>query len=257
MITHKISTPFDIFKSTHSGVYSHFTSFAPFSLKLQLIRTLLHRAFEICSSYELLHLEFERIRVMMMNNGYNSDYIYSVIKRFMMRKNSVFSPQFGPKPKEIYIRLPYLKDATFKLEKCINSCLSQIKCGSLRVKLYYTYSRVSNKLKFKDRCSLTNNVVYYLKCSKCDADYTGETKRNTPDRMNEHNDPKSDSLVARHMVENEGHTFNTDNPKILAFEHKTVKRRIKEALYIQKLKPKLNVQENSYKLFLFDVPNAV
>ena len=111
------------------------------------------------------------------------------------------------------------------------------------------------RIKFKDRSSLTNNVVYYLKCFKCDADYTGETKRNTPDRMSEHNDPKSDSLVARHMVENDGHTFNTDNPKILAFEHKTVKRRIKEALYIQKLKPKLNVQENSYKLFLFDVPS--
>ena len=147
----------------------------------------------------------------------------------MMRKNSVYRPYFGPKPKNIYIRLPYLKDATFKLEKCINSCLCQIKCGSLRVKLFYTYSRVSNKLKFKDRSSLINNVVYYLKCSKCDADYNGETKRNSPDRMCEHNDPKTDSLVARHMVENEGHTFNTDNPKILAFEHKTVKSRIKEA----------------------------
>ena len=69
-------------KSTHSGVYAHFTSFTPFGLKLQLIRTLLHRAFEICSYELLLHLEFERIRIMMMNN---CDYIYSVIDRFMMR----------------------------------------------------------------------------------------------------------------------------------------------------------------------------
>ena len=148
-------------KSAHSGVYDHFTSFYPFSFKLQLIRTLLHRAYEICSSYELLHAEFERIRVMMMNNGYNCDYAYSVISRFMTRKISVYSPRFGPKPKEIYIRLPYLKDATYKLEKCINSCLSQIKCGSLRVKYYYTYSRVSDRLKFKDRSTI-NNCVYYL-----------------------------------------------------------------------------------------------
>ena len=242
-------------KSTHSGVYAHFTSFAPFSLKLQLIRSLLHRAYEICSSYELLHAEFERIRVMMMNNGYNCDYIYSVISRFLMRKNSVYSPRFGPKPKQIYIRLPFLKDATYKLEKCINSCLSQIKCGSLRVKFFYTYSRVSDKLKFKDRSSTINNVVYYLKCDKCDADYTGETKRHVPFRMEEHTDPMTDSLVARHSAENPGHTFNTDNPKILAFEHKTCKRRIKEALFIQKKKPTLNVQEKSYKLFLFDVPH--
>ena len=73
-----------------------------------------------------------------------------------------------------------------------------------------------------------------MKCDKCDADYTGETKRHVPFRMEEHTDPMTDSLVARHSAENPGHTFNTDNPKILAFEHKTCKRRIKEALFIQK-----------------------
>ena len=93
-----------------------------------------------------------------------------------------------------------------------------------------------------------------MQCSQCDADYTGETKRNIPYRMEEHTDPTTDSLVARHTVENPGHTFNIDNPKILAFEHKLCKRKIKEALFIQKKKPKLNVQEKSYKLFLFDVP---
>ena len=176
-----------------------------------------------------------------------------------MRKNSdyiPYIPHFGPKPKEIYIRFPYLKDATYKLDKCINSSLSRIKCGSLRVKFYYTYSRVSDKLKFKDRSSATNNAVYYLQCSQCDADYTGETKRHIPYRMKEHTDPMTDSLVARHTVENPGQTFNKDNRKILAFEHNLCKRRIKEALHIQKKKPKLNVQENSYKLFLFNVPHS-
>ena len=90
-------------KSTHSGVYTHFTSFVPFALKLQLIRTLLHRAYEICSSYELLHIEFERIRIMLMNNGYSRDYIYSVIDRFLTRKNSEYVAPLGLKPKEIYI----------------------------------------------------------------------------------------------------------------------------------------------------------
>ena len=242
-------------KTTHSGVYAHYTSFVPFTLKLQLIRTLLHRAYEICSSYELLHAEFERIKLMMMNNGYNRDYIYSVVNRFLMRKNSEYRPFEGPKPKEIYLRLPYLKESTYKLEKCINSCLSRIKCGALRVKIFYTYSRVSDRLRFKDRSSIVNNAVYYLKCAQCDADYTGETMRNICDRMKEHADPQTDSLVARHILDNPGHSFNTDNPKILTFEHKTFKRRIKEALHIQKIKPKLNIQEKSYKLFLFDVPS--
>ena len=42
--------------------------------------------------------------------------------------------------------------------------------------------------------------------------------------------------------------------KILGFEHHTMKRKIKEALFIQKLNPSLNIQEKSYKLFLFNVP---
>ena len=191
-----------------------------------------------------------------MNNGYNCDYILSFVRQFLQKKYSEYSVPFGPKPKVIYIRVPYLKDATYKLEKSINSCLSQIKCGSLKVKLIYTYCRVADKLKFKDRSTTINNVVYHLNCSQCEASYTGETKRNTPDRMKEHGDPQTESEVARHILENPGHTFNLNNPKILTFEHNFMKRRIKEALFIQKLKPTLNIMENSYKLFLFDVPKA-
>ena len=74
--------------------------------------------------------------------------------------------------------------------------------------------------------------------------------------MKEHGDPQTESEVAIHTLENPGHTFNLNNPEILAFEHNFMKRRIKEALFIQKLKPTLNIMENSYKLFLFDVPKV-
>ena len=243
-------------KTTHSGVYTHFTSFVPFCLKLQLIRTLLHRAFEICSSYELLHREFERIRVMLMNNGYCSEYIFSVIGRFMTRKFTEYRPFFGPRPKEIYLRVPFLKDTTYKLERSINSCLSQIKCGSLKVKLFYNYCRVGDRLKFKDRSPTINNAIYHLQCSQCEANYVGETKRNITVRMDEHGNQSAKDLteVAKHSVKYPGHVFNRSNPKILGFEHHTMKRKIKEALFIQKLNPSLNIQEKSYKLFLFNVP---
>ena len=74
--------------------------------------------------------------------------------------------------------------------------------------------------------------------------------------MNEHANLSSDSEVSRHCVENPGHGFNFDNPEILAFEQYTMKRRIKEALFIQERGSILNKQEKSYKLFLFDVPNC-
>ncbi len=97
--------------------------------------------------------------------------------------------------------------------------------------------------------------MYHVKCSSCNASYVGETMRNINDRMSEHANMKSDSEVAKHMANWEGHSFNLDKPEILAFSENAICRRIKEALFIQKLKPSLNIQERSYKLFLFDVPN--
>ena len=172
----------------------------------------------------------------------------------MQRKYTECCPFVGPKPKDIYLRLPYLKDATSKIEGSINSCFKQIKCGSLRVRLSYNYCRVSNKLGFKDKSPTVNNAVYYLQCSTCNASYVGETRRNITERMNEHVQPSSESEVARHIFDHPGHTFNVDTPKILGCEQHRIKRKIKEALFIQKLRPNLNKQEKSYNLYLFDVP---
>ena len=127
-------------------------------------------------------------------------------------------------------------------------------CGSLQVKLFYNYCRLSDRLRFKDRSSTVNNVVYHVECSTCEASYTGETKRNITTRMNEHGKTSTDSEVARHCWEFPDHKFNLDEPKILAFEHNLMKRRIKEALFIQELGSTLNKQEKSYNLYLFGVP---
>ena len=77
-------------------------------------------------------------------------------------------------------------------------------------------------------------------------------------RIKEHESPSncshSTSEVARHTFNNPGHTFNTSEPEILSFETNKMKRKVLEALWIQKLSPSLNIQVNSYKLNLFEIP---
>ena len=51
--------------------------------------------------------------------------------------------------------------------------------------------------------------------------------------------------------------INLDEPEILCYEPNMFKRRILEALYIQEHSPSLNVQIQSYKLHLFEVPTYV
>ena len=48
-------------KPTFGGVLTNFESFLPISYKYNLVSTLLHRGFMICSSYRTLHFEIHFI----------------------------------------------------------------------------------------------------------------------------------------------------------------------------------------------------
>ena len=95
--------------------------------------------------------------------------------------------------------------------------------------------------------------MYKLQCS-CGKTCIGQSKRNLKTRLEEH-DPitfgKSD--VTDHLRENPDHLINFYNPLILAQESNWRKLRIKETLYIQKLQPQLNSDEEaSHPLYLFN-----
>ena len=50
-------------KPTFSGVFTNFESFIPLSYKTGLILTLLFRAFNLCSSFELFHKELVTLKI--------------------------------------------------------------------------------------------------------------------------------------------------------------------------------------------------
>ena len=62
-------------KPTHSGVYTNWLSFCPTYMKHNLVYTLVNRAWQICSSYKLWHIEVNKIKSMLMANGYNESLI--------------------------------------------------------------------------------------------------------------------------------------------------------------------------------------
>ena len=57
-------------KVTFSGVFTNFESFIPVSYKSNLIFTLLFRAFELCSNFELFHQEILNLKDIFKRNGY-------------------------------------------------------------------------------------------------------------------------------------------------------------------------------------------
>ena len=61
----------------------HYLSFTPFSYKIGLVKTLLHRAFVISSNWSIFHLELSKTKELLENNLYPSNFIDQRIKRYL------------------------------------------------------------------------------------------------------------------------------------------------------------------------------
>ena len=68
-------------KDTHNDLYLHWDAFAPVSWKRGTLRTLINRAYLICSNKELLHKELAYLRsIFLKKNGYPLSTIKQLMK---------------------------------------------------------------------------------------------------------------------------------------------------------------------------------
>ncbi|MEL7309406.1 MAG: hypothetical protein AAGK05_17150, partial [Pseudomonadota bacterium] len=100
----KIFTFTPLFRSLLYFFCLNFRSFVPRNYKVNLIKALANRAFKICSP-ECLSSELNTIREALIEN----DYPPFFIDRYLHHKTKE-PPVFGPKKKQIFIRLPFIGD---------------------------------------------------------------------------------------------------------------------------------------------------
>ena len=67
-------------KDTHNDLYLHWDAFAPVSWKRGTLRTLVNRAYLVCSNKELLHKELVYLKLVFLKKN---DYPLSTIKQLM------------------------------------------------------------------------------------------------------------------------------------------------------------------------------
>ena len=92
-------------------------------------------------------------------------------------------------------------------------------------------------------------VVYKVKCNNCDDFYIGKTKRCLGVRIEEHQEPKSNSSILKHANET-GHIINWNQVEILDKADNDKLLSMKESFYIKKLNPKLNTHTQTAPLSL-------
>ena len=79
-------TTFVFRKDTYTGLGLNYDSFVPNLFKINSIKTLLHRTYNICSTWHYFHSELEKLRNFFSINGYPSNLIEKHIKRFVNKK---------------------------------------------------------------------------------------------------------------------------------------------------------------------------
>ena len=243
------------YKPTHTGVYTNWYSFCPRKYKINLIKTLLYRAWNICSSRELFDLDSEIIKDNLIKNQFPSGLVTAVIKNFI-EKSSVEIPNndvhYTAEKKDVFLMLPYLGTISESFEKSIKSL---VHTAYLQVNLkivFRTTFRISDLFKFKDTIPkrLSSNLVYGIYCTGCNDFYVGKTKRHLVTRFNEHRDVRKQSAVSAHMFST-GHDVVFDDVKILARGKLDTELLIKESLVIKQLNPPLNANVKSFPLEMF------
>ena len=252
-------------KPSHSGVFTHFRSYVPFRYKINMINTLLDRGYKICCSWHTTVGEFQKLTCLLTNNGYNREFVSSLIGRFLNKKyvNVAFVAQeeqhpedqrVEVNPRKIFCRLPYIEGTSSKVQKTLRGFLQKFDPTGTKFKLIFldNCTKIGDLFPFKGPLLMRSCIVYHLTCS-CGAEYIGQTERNLVDRMLEHGKTQGANLTAvgEHLLDNPDHTVDFANPKVLGSSQYQSKLLIKEAIYIQDKKPVLNSQIYSKKLFVF------
>ena len=123
-------------------------------------------------------------------------------------------------------------------------------------RIVYTGTKLSSFFQLKDKvpekyCS--NLVYYYNSQSEENTDYTGETKCRIGKRHKDHQGADPKSAIVLNFRKKGLPPPKPEEFTILARNYSNrLKRRIAESLFIKEKKSTLNVQQDCYKLTLFN-----
>ncbi len=267
-------------KSTFTGVYLNWTSLTSRKYKLGLIYCIMDRIWKICSDTDFRQAEIKKLKTNLLKNEYPSKIIDQEIEKFInnrkekINKENINNNATNNNPDEINnnitqsqpeiitktIVLPYTNKADEFSKRLKDLVKNSFKNVEFRV-AFKTPNEIGKMFPFKDKISDPNklsNVVYYLKCNNCDANYIGETSRTVGVRMKEHATTDKASVVNQHLRDNPGHVFNFEDVQILDTATSDYQLQLKEMLHCKKIKPSLNTQitSDSYQIKTYIIGNS-
>ena len=247
-------------KPTFSGVYTSYNSFMPTNYKKSLVITLVYRLFTIISEPTTFTSELKYLREILFKNGYPLAFLDSCVKKFYKNRQRVAIATV--ERDEVTIVLPYLGTVTTQIKTKLSKLFGKyLPNCNIKVVSKMTY-RMGNLFRFKDIFpnAIMSDIVYFYKCSSCNATYVGNTCRHRKVRECDHMgiSPRTGKVVRGTLttaVRDHMLICNTvvgsGDFSILSqggFKHDL---EMKESIMIKKLHPSLNKDKASIPLYLF------
>ena len=154
------------YKSTHTGQYTHFSSFEPFSRKTAWVKSLFHRASKLCSTSQRFENQVRKLKMFMSWNGFPRairNLLISKLKNkfYKDRPRTNFFDENDTRPK-VWVRVPYLGKQG---ETLVKNCIKKIqRCLTVPVNFIVIYDnkKFSYFLSNKDKIpNLSKSSVVY------------------------------------------------------------------------------------------------
>ena len=245
--------------TTFTGLEISFFSFCPIRFKINNIKTLLHRGYNISSNYFSVHSELSFLRSFFFSNGYPYHTIDHLVNKFLNCKMN--KPQLitTVNKRKYFISLPYFGPQSEKLKKELESLLIKFFVHiDFHIVLVNKFT-VGSLFTFKDilpKC-IRSSVVYKFSCAQCASEYVGSTARTLRTRVAEHAGrsfrtgnrlAKPPHSSIRSHAESCDVPVTLDNFKILSSTSDQIDLRIMESLFIHQYRPVLNDTQSSFPL---------
>ena len=241
-------------KSAKRLLFVNYHSAIPIEQKLNIAKNELQRRLVRCSNIEDKQKCRDDLYKILKLNDYPDHFLQTHLPRIPGRTN---------KPKnQFYFQIPFISDS-------VNNQLKRIFRGvnlpvrishrsfTLRMALNQRHRHDNIKCDLRS-CQLNNNlclrtnVIYQIKCNSCSKIYIGSTIRSLHVRLKEHLTRKESSVFRHKQLCSPKDIFPFEI-SILASDNDNINLRLREAMYIKKLRPDLNNREecNEYQSLLF------
>ena len=249
-------------KPIPSGLGTSFFSFCCQIFKTNGIQTLLHRAYNVCSSSVSFRHEVSFLRNFFHNNGFSHNIFNSQLEIFLSKKLDFHETFLTVPKKPAYFVLPYFGHKSVLLVKQLSHLISD-HFAHLDPKIILVNSnKIKNMFSYKDTLPtlLRASVVYEYSCPQlCGSAYVGSTIRTLQTRVMEHKGLSvrtgrpvahpPQSAIRQHSEQcSGGGPIPKDSFRILASLNNLTDLRIVESLYIYKSKPSLNETTSAFPL---------